>query len=432
MTYLVILDAGHGLDTPGKRTPLFPDGSFMHENEFNRSVVRKIDALLEQYENIDVVFTTTEKREIGLPERVVRVNDLYDKVKTLYDKIVLISVHANALTGEWGSQNGTETYYYPTNPVDKSFAQVIHKHLVQATGLRDRGVIGEAFYIIKNVKMTSCLCECAFMDNLNEAKLLLSDEFRQDCAEGIVKGLKEYFGMNSKEGDSVKVEYKEYSNGMTEIKGDAKDIGTAIVDKIIWNITEFTNFVNGTFFHINPDGTTYATSILYQNGKTYQDVANHFYDFGTPQSVFIVYKDNTVDLKRIKFLSELDLSKVKFVAGGVGLRNTQDANFYYSPVKEGFKKGKRFQDNKEVDYTDVLKKRNKTVLGYNKKLNKCYLLTVPSVSHGELIKLISTGEYYDIAISLDGGGSTCMDALGKYVFQGQNSRRIHNIIGFGL
>ena len=62
MTYLVILDSGHGLNTLGKRTPLFADGTFMHENEFNRSVVRKIDNILEQYENIDVVFTTTEKK----------------------------------------------------------------------------------------------------------------------------------------------------------------------------------------------------------------------------------------------------------------------------------------------------------------------------------------------------------------------------------
>ena len=61
------------------------------------------------------------------------------------------------------------------------------------------------------------------------------------------------------------------------------------------------------------------------------------------------------------------------------------------------------------------------------------MLTVPSVAHGELIKIISdnsTGEAYDIAISVDGGGSTFMDALGKYVFQGENTRRIHNILRF--
>lgn len=230
----------------------------------------------------------------------------------------------------------------------------------------------------------------------------------------------------------TKVEFKKYKN-MTEIKGKAEDLCMRVVDKTIWNITEFTNCTNGTFYWYGADKKTYATSILYQDGKTYQDTANHYPDFGTPQSVFIVYKDNTVGLKRIKFLSELDLSKIKLVVGGVGLRNTLDSTFKYSPVTEGFKAGYRLQDGKWVNYSDVLAKRNKTVLGYNKRLNKVYLLTVGNASHGELLNIISdnsTGEAYDIAISLDGGGSTFMDANGEYVFKGENSRRIHNIIGF--
>lgn len=232
--------------------------------------------------------------------------------------------------------------------------------------------------------------------------------------------------------DNTKVEYMKYKNGMTELKGNAADLVCEIVNKKIWDITEFTNCMNGTFFYPDGKGGLYSTSILYVEGKTYQDTANHYWNFGTPQSVFIVYKDNTVDLKRIKFLSELDLSKVRLAIGGVGLRNTQDPNFYYSPVSEGFKAGYNLKGEWK-DFTDVLRKTNKSVLGYNKRLNKCYLLTVPNVAHGELIKIISdnsTGEAYDIAISVDGGGSTFMDALGKYVFQGQNTRRIHNILRF--
>ena len=232
--------------------------------------------------------------------------------------------------------------------------------------------------------------------------------------------------------DNTKVEYMKYKNGMTELKGNAADLVCEIVNKKIWDITEFTNCMNGTFFYPDGKGGLYSTSILYVEGKAYQDTANHYWNFGTPQSVFIVYKDNTVDLKRIKFLSELDLSKVRLAIGGVGLRNTQDPNFYYSPVSEGFKAGYNLKGEWK-DFTDVLRKTNKSVLGYNKRLNKCYLLTVPNVAHGELIKIISdnsTGEAYDIAISVDGGGSSFMDADWKYVFQGQNTRRIYNILRF--
>jgi len=232
--------------------------------------------------------------------------------------------------------------------------------------------------------------------------------------------------------DNTKVEYMKYKNGMTELKGNAADLVCEIVNKKIWDITEFTNCMNGTFFYPDGKGGLYSTSILYVEGNTYQDTANHYWNFGTPQSVFIVYKDNTVDLKRIKFLSELDLSKVRLAIGGVGLRNTQDPNFYYSPVSEGFKAGYNLKGEWK-DFTDVLRKTNKSVLGYNKRLNKCYLLTVPNVAHGELIKIISdnsTGEAYDIAISVDGGGSSFQDFNWEYVFQGENTRRIHNILRF--
>ena len=431
MTYLVIFDWGHGLNTGGKRTPNFPDGSFMRENEFNRDVGLRAYNLLEKHENIDVVFTTTEKRDIDVPERVDRINDLYKKVKYLYDKIVLVSIHANASNSknQWDDVGGTATFYYTYNETDKKFAEVIQRNLIAKTGLASHrgGVVGEEFYIIKYARMTACLCECAFMTNLKEAELLRTDEFRQACAEGIVNGLLEYFGEKKEE-----TEFIEYKNGMTELKGNPLELGQRVVDKKIWDITEFTNCTNGVFFVLQGNGKTHPTSILYENGVAYQSVANHFRDFGTPQSVFIIYKDGKVDMKRIKNLSELNIANIRLAVGGLGLRNTQDPKFYYSPVTEGFKKDYTLKGELK-DFSDVLRKANKTVLGYNKRLNKCYLLTVPSVTHGELIKIISdnsTGEAYDIAISVDGGGSSFMDADWKYVFQGQNTRRIYSILRF--
>ncbi len=34
---LIAVDAGHGMNTAGKRTPMFSDGTIMKENEFNRA-----------------------------------------------------------------------------------------------------------------------------------------------------------------------------------------------------------------------------------------------------------------------------------------------------------------------------------------------------------------------------------------------------------
>jgi len=422
MRYLVILDDGHGLiDTPGKRTPLFPDGTYMTENEFSSVVVDKIYGLSKKYMDIDVIFTASEKRDVSLNQRVERVNNIYEGVKEFYDKIVLISVHANAMKDYWNDiGNGTATFYYPGNMIDKAFAEVIQENLIASTKLKPHrgGVVAENFQIIREVKCTAVLCECAFMDNLVEAKLLLTDEFRQACAEGITNGLLEYFGINQKKEADNMVRYKKYSDGIYELRGEVKDLGVKVVNKSNRAIEE-PNCTNGTFFwHINSK-EKYSTSILYADGKLYQAAANHL---PYPQSVYIVYKNDIVDLKLIKNISELNLDKIRLVIGGVGIRNIFDSTFKYSPASEGFK----------GVYADVLRRSNKTFIGYNKRLNKQYLLVLKNVTMAEAISIMtdnSTGEAYDIILMVDGGGSTTMRANNETVLMG-DGRKIHNILYF--
>lgn len=213
--------------------------------------------------------------------------------------------------------------------------------------------------------------------------------------------------------------YKQYNNNIHELKGNPTDLDVKIVDKRIWDITEWTNIVNGTFFWRDAQGKTYSTSPLIVDGVIYQQYCNH----SKPQSVFIIYKDGTVALQKVTDVKQIaNFSNVRIALGGIGLRNTLDKNFKYDPAGEGF----------SGVYADVLRKTNKTVVGYSKTTGKVYLLAVRNITHDDLIKLISTGESYDIAVSLDGGGSTFMDANKKYVFEGENTRRIHNIIGFNL
>ena len=56
----------------------------------------------------------------------------------------------------------------------------------------------------------------------------------------------------------------------------------------------------------------------------------------------------------------------------------------------------------------------------------------PNIFHSstsyDLLDLVRDCEY-DIALSVDGGGSSCMYAYGQNVFKG-DGRIIHNVIGF--
>jgi N-acetylmuramoyl-L-alanine amidase len=200
MKYLVILDDGHGNDTSGKRTPFFEDGTFMIENDFNKEVVMLIYNNLLNIPDIDVAFTAPEKYDVPLNTRIRRANQFWRDHQNYFgeenSKCILISVHANAYGtgGSFNSGKGVETYCCSSPPEERVLAETIHKHLKGGTTQFDRGVKQICFAILKG-NMTSCLVECAFMTNYNEARLLLKDSFRKECAIEITAGIIEYFNL---------------------------------------------------------------------------------------------------------------------------------------------------------------------------------------------------------------------------------------------
>lgn len=195
MARLIAIDDGHGMTTAGKRTPAFPDGTkspetgknFMHENEFNRAVAKYLKAELERCGFKTLMVAPTDADD-SLSARVTRANnakaDFY------------ISIHANALAGKWGTHGGTETYTYKLSGESYRIGKIIHKHLMKGTPMRDRGVKdGSHLYVIKNTNAPAVLIEAGFMDNLQEAKLLLSDSFRRECAREVAMGICEAYGI---------------------------------------------------------------------------------------------------------------------------------------------------------------------------------------------------------------------------------------------
>jgi len=197
----IVLDAGHGPNTPGKRTPMFENGTFMHEHEFNDAVVQKLKSKLELNDSFTVTVVSSSTEDVPLETRVAREKQVRADL--------FLSVHANALTGMWGSQNGIESYSNIGSVKGAKYCKVIQDGLIASTGLRNRGCKTSSFYVLKNTYGPAVLIECGFMDNKEEAKLLMSDAYRETIAEGLYNSICAIFN----------VEYK------TEIKG-YKIIGT--------------------------------------------------------------------------------------------------------------------------------------------------------------------------------------------------------------
>lgn len=184
----VAIDNGHGKNTAGKRTPPFPDTKkVINEWEFNYATAKILKGILEnQGHEVLMVSNTTE--DTPLKTRTSKANE--------WGADVFISIHYNAYTGIWGNHGGIETYYYPSSADGKKLAESVQDELIKETGLRSRGVKSANFQVLRQSKMVAILVECGFMDNLDEAKLMLDTNHQRKCAESIANGVNKYLGVD--------------------------------------------------------------------------------------------------------------------------------------------------------------------------------------------------------------------------------------------
>ena len=179
----IMLDAGHGPATPGKRTP---DGSML-EFTFN-SAVAGLAADMLRKEGIAVRFAHEAGRDVPLSERARKANS--------WGADAFISIHANAYGNGWNDASGIETYIYPqAQKQSEILAGHMQGALVAACGRKNRGVKRANFAVVRETRMPAVLLECGFMTNKTEAALLKSGRYRLQCARALTFAvLNWYFG----------------------------------------------------------------------------------------------------------------------------------------------------------------------------------------------------------------------------------------------
>lgn len=201
MTKIIALDAGHGLKTPGKRTP---DG--IHEWTLNDKVRDKVVAILKAY---DVKIIHTDNDEGNTDETLAYRLNKY--LKAGVDAFV--SMHHNAYKGTWGSANGVEVYTdIKATAKDKELAQAIYTRLVKNTGLKGRGIKAQDFYVINQNKIPAVLVEGGFMDNNEDHKVITSDVGQEAYAKAVAEGLIEFLGLKKKTVAKAKTKKDDKSN----------------------------------------------------------------------------------------------------------------------------------------------------------------------------------------------------------------------------
>lgn len=193
----IILDAGHGIDTPGKRSP---DGRF-REYKFNRIIVNAVAEHL-RLRGYDVEILTPEETDVPLQERVDRANRMTCQPGQPIQKVCIISIHGNAAGNgsQWMKARGWCVYTCKGHTLSDELATCLYKaarkHLPGQrirTDYTDGDPDFEAqFYLLRNTYAAAVLTENLFYDNPDDLAFLESIEGQKAIVALHVEGIVDY------------------------------------------------------------------------------------------------------------------------------------------------------------------------------------------------------------------------------------------------
>ena len=188
------IDAGHGSNTAGKRTP---NGYREHWINVRSAYFFELACQRCGFETVRIGWNDTNAKDdadISLSQR----QKLIKNARCDFS----VSWHANAFGNgvTYNSGEGVETLYHSYSSLakdSKRLAESIQKYIIQGTPQKNRGAkpmdLAMCNARIMGTK-ASVLIEIAFMTNKREADLMLSDAFCKEQAEQACQGLCEYTG----------------------------------------------------------------------------------------------------------------------------------------------------------------------------------------------------------------------------------------------
>lgn len=189
---IILLDNGHGINTPGKCSP---DRRLL-EYKYAREIVSGIHNELEKL-GIKSHILAPEEEDISLRERTSRANKMY---KDNNKEAILISVHCNAAGSDnkWHAANGWQVCVSKNASNNSKKLANCLADSADKEGLKMRYPLPTQHYWVQNLAIcrdTNCpaiLTENLFQDNKDDVNYLLSEEGKQSIIRLHVEGIKKY------------------------------------------------------------------------------------------------------------------------------------------------------------------------------------------------------------------------------------------------
>lgn len=208
MEKIILLDNGHGIQTPGKRSP---DNSLL-EYKYTREIAKLLkDKLVDS--GIDCRLVTPEDIDIPLSIRTSRINKVCDEYGK--ENVIVVSIHCNAASnGVWKNARGWSAYtskgHTKSDILTEEIYKVAYEELKEYSSTFEESELKrnqrpiridksdkdcdyeENFWILQKSKCIAVLTENMFMDNKKDVEFLLSDKGKETIVNIHYKGILNY------------------------------------------------------------------------------------------------------------------------------------------------------------------------------------------------------------------------------------------------
>ena len=185
--YTIAIDAGHGSETAGKRTP-----DNYREHWINVCCASYCEQAIKRcgIKTVRVAWDDNNAKDDGdislsARQNIIKANKCTGSV----------SFHANAYGSGWNDAQGVETLISDRSSAHKdslTLANKVQNYLIQGTPQKNRGVKKQALAMCRcdiMGTMGSILVEVGFMTNKAEADLMKTDAFCREQAEEVAHGI---------------------------------------------------------------------------------------------------------------------------------------------------------------------------------------------------------------------------------------------------
>lgn len=194
---LVVIDSGHGGKDPGK---VGVNG--VDEADVNLKIAQKLKKKLED-QGVTVIMTREDEGSLADSKS----EDMQKRVSVINEKkpALAVSVHQNSYSS--AEVQGAQVFYYTNSAEGEKAAKIMQEALLDVDKDNKRKEkANNTYYMLKRTDVPVIIVECGFLSNPGEAELLVTEEYQDQLAEAIAKGVLEYVGGGVKKDKDKKTE----------------------------------------------------------------------------------------------------------------------------------------------------------------------------------------------------------------------------------